>query len=68
MNDLAPFGKLIQRLINHSDLSSEESYRAFCEILKGEQPDLQQGAFLSALVAKGCDRSNSESGWHQIYA
>lgn len=66
MNDLAPFGKLIQRLINHSDLSSEESYLAFCEILKGEQPDLQQGAFLSALVAKGETSGEIEGAWRAI--
>ncbi len=66
MNDLAPFGKLIQRLINHTDLSSEESYRAFCEILKGQQPDLQQGAFLSALVAKGETSGEVEGAWRAI--
>jgi anthranilate phosphoribosyltransferase len=66
MSDLAPFGKLIQRLINHSDLSSEESYRAFCEILKGEQPDLQQGAFLAALVAKGESCGEIEGAWRAI--
>ena len=66
MNDLAPFGKLIQRLINHTDLSSDESYLAFCEILKGEQPDLQQGAFLSALVAKGETCGEVEGAWRAI--
>ena len=66
MNPLISFGKLIQRLIQKSDLSSEEAYLAFCEILKGEQPDLQQGAFLAALVAKGETVDEIEGAWRAI--
>ncbi len=66
MNPLISFGKLIQRLIQKSDLSSEEAYLAFCEILKGEQPDLQQGAFLAALVAKGETVGEIEGAWRAI--
>jgi anthranilate phosphoribosyltransferase len=66
MNHLIPFGKLIQRLIQRADLSSEEAYLAFCEILRNEQPDLQQGAFLSALVAKGETVGEIEGAWRAI--
>jgi len=66
MNSLVSFGKLIQRLIQKSDLSSEEAYLAFCEILKGKQPDLQQGAFLAALVAKGETSGEIEGAWRAI--
>jgi anthranilate phosphoribosyltransferase len=66
MNPLISFGRLIQRLIQKSDLSSEEAYLAFCEILKGTQPDLHQGAFLAALVAKGETVGEIEGAWRAI--
>jgi anthranilate phosphoribosyltransferase len=47
------FGSKIQRLINKEDLDRDTIRKMFTQVLRGEQPDLQQGAFLAALVAKG---------------
>ncbi|MDH3360070.1 MAG: anthranilate phosphoribosyltransferase, partial [Desulfobulbaceae bacterium] len=47
------FGSQIQRLIRGEDLTRTETYEMFREVMLNEQPDLQQGAFLGALVAKG---------------
>lgn len=47
------FGKIIQGLIAKQHLNEEESYRVFSELLSGTQTDLQQGALLAAMVAKG---------------
>ncbi|MBM3148111.1 MAG: anthranilate phosphoribosyltransferase, partial [Actinobacteria bacterium] len=47
------FGAEIQKLIGAGDLSRQRAYELFCEVLRGGQPDLQQGALLAALVAKG---------------
>ena len=50
---LRAFGKNIDLLINKNNLSREESREMFRQILMNEQPDLQQGAFLAAITAKG---------------
>ncbi len=68
MTDLAPFGKLIQRLINRQDLDADESYQAFRAVLLGEQPDLHQGAFLAALTAKGETAAEIAGAWRAIMA
>ena len=47
------FGAIIQGLIAKKHLSEEESYLVFSELLTGSQTDLQQGALLAAMVAKG---------------
>lgn len=52
-DDLIIFGKQIQQLLNRNNLSEEETYQAFKQILCNKQPDLHQGAFLAALVSKG---------------
>ncbi|WP_113921870.1 creatininase family protein [Alkalibaculum bacchi] len=39
--------------MNKEDLNPQEAERAFISILNNEQTDMQQGAFLSALTAKG---------------
>ncbi len=61
------FGRYIQKLINREDLSRTESYTLFCQILDNEQPDLQQGAFLAALVAKGETPEEIAGAWQAIF-
>ncbi len=61
------FGRYIQRLINREDLSRTESYTLFCQLLNDEQPDLQQGAFLAALAAKGETPDEIAGAWQAIY-
>lgn len=47
------FGQVIGRLMAGQDLSRAESAECYRQVLLCEQPDLQQGAFLSAHMAKG---------------
>jgi anthranilate phosphoribosyltransferase len=60
------FGGSIQRLIRRENLSREETYEMFREVLLDRQPDLQQGAFLAALVAKGETVEEIAGAWSAI--
>jgi anthranilate phosphoribosyltransferase len=64
--DLKTFGGAIQRLIQGQNLSRDECYGLFCQILNNRQPDLQQGAFLAALVAKGETPEEIAGAWQAI--
>ncbi|MBU0973434.1 MAG: anthranilate phosphoribosyltransferase [Proteobacteria bacterium] len=61
------FGALITRLINKENLSREESKQAFIKVLNNETTDMQQGAFLSALTAKGETAGEVAGSWQAIY-
>lgn len=61
------FGRIITRLISGENLSTEESYDAFCMVLNNEVSDMQQGAFLAALTSKGESASEVAGGWKAIY-
>jgi anthranilate phosphoribosyltransferase len=63
---LRAFGADIQRLIERKDLSRDRTYELFREVLLGEQPDLQQGALLAALVAKGETPEEIAGAWQAI--
>lgn len=60
------FGAKIQKLIDGNNLSKVETYEMFREVLLNEQPDLQQGAFLAALVAKGETVEEIAGAWAAI--
>ncbi|MDH4321854.1 MAG: anthranilate phosphoribosyltransferase [Desulfobulbaceae bacterium] len=60
------FGGQIQRLIRGEDLTRQETYEMFREVMRNEQPDLQQGAFLGALVAKGETVDEIAGAWEAI--
>jgi anthranilate phosphoribosyltransferase len=60
------FGAKIQSLIDGKNLSRNETYEMFKEVLLNEQPDLQQGAFLAALVAKGETVEEIAGAWAAI--
>lgn len=60
------FGAKIQKLIDGNNLSKDETYEMFKEVLLNEQPDLQQGAFLAALVAKGETVEEIAGAWAAI--
>ncbi len=64
--ELKEFGNVIQRLINREDLSEEETYSMFSQVLADKQPDLQQGAFLAALVSKGETAQEIVGAWRAI--
>jgi len=63
---LKTFGWNIQKLIDKKDLSEAESYEMFKQILTNKQPDLQQGAFLSALTSKGESPEEIAGAWRAI--
>ncbi len=65
--NISGFGKLITRLINKENISREESYTAFSIILNNQTSELQQGALLAALTAKGETRDEIAGCWEAIY-
>src|SRR5512139_3376776 len=60
------FGAYVQQLIERKNLSRTESYLLFRELLINSQPDLQQGAFLAALKAKGETVDEIVGAWQAI--
>jgi anthranilate phosphoribosyltransferase len=60
------FGARIQKLIEGKNLSQDETQWMFTEVLLNRQPDLQQGAFLAALVAKGETVEEIIGAWKAI--
>jgi anthranilate phosphoribosyltransferase len=64
---LKEFGATIDRVIQKKPLTEEEAYTMFRAVLLNEQPDLQQGAFLAALVAKGETVEELAGAWRAIY-
>ncbi len=61
------FGSLIMRLIRKENLSRRETEAAFNTILKNETTEMQQGAFLAALAAKGETEEEMAGCWEAIY-
>jgi len=60
------FGSRIQKLINKENLDRDTIREMFTQVLQGEQPDLQQGAFLAALAAKGETAAEIAGAWEAI--
>ena len=60
-------GQLITRLINKENLNQLEAFDAFCRVLGNEVTEMQQGAFLAALTAKGETAAEVAGGWQAIY-
>jgi anthranilate phosphoribosyltransferase len=63
---LKDFGGAIQKLIQGVSLDRRECYAWISQILKNEQPDLHQGAFLAALVSKGETAEEIAGVWQAI--
>ena len=61
------FGQSINSLIAGRDLGREQTRRLFSEILLGEQSEIHQGAFLSAITAKGPSPAEIAGAWEAIY-
>ncbi len=60
-------GQIITRLIGKENISHEESHEAFCMVLANEVSEIQQGAFLAALTAKGETADEVAGGWRAVY-
>src|SRR5271157_5427342 len=61
------FGNKVDSLIKGLNLDRSEARELFCQILLNEQPDLQQGAFLAAITAKGATPEEIAGIWEAIY-
>ncbi len=61
------FGAVITRLIQKEPLTRKESERAFISLLTNQVTEMQQGAFLAALTAKGESRQEVAGAWQAIY-
>ncbi|MCP4324780.1 MAG: anthranilate phosphoribosyltransferase [Psychromonas sp.] len=61
------FGAFVTDLIQKKDLTREQSYDAFSILFNNETSDLQQGAFLAGLVAKGESEDEVAGCWEAIY-
>ncbi len=69
MNNISckSFGTAITRLIQGENLDKDESRKLFDEILNDSQTEMQQGAFLAALAAKGETSDEIVGCWNAIY-
>lgn len=61
------FGALVTRLIQKENLSRQEAFIAFQNILNNQVSDIHQGAFLAALSAKGETAEEVSGAWQAIY-
>jgi anthranilate phosphoribosyltransferase len=66
-DSLRYFGGQVDALIKGSNLTRVEASNLFKQILNNEQPDLQQGAFLAAITAKGATPAEIAGIWEAIY-
>lgn len=64
---LKHFGRKVDDLIKGISLTRAEAFELFRQILKDDQPDLQQGAFLAAITAKGATAEEIAGIWEAIY-
>jgi anthranilate phosphoribosyltransferase len=60
------FGGIISRLLQGESLSREDAGRAFSLILENKTTEMQQGAFLAALLAKGETTTELGAAWRAI--
>lgn len=66
-DELRRFGSIVDALIKEKSLSRSEARESFSQILLNKQPDLQQGAFLAAITAKGATPEEIAGIWESIY-
>jgi len=68
MNEnMKKFGSVVTKIINKEGLSREEAKEVFTQILANEPTEMQQGAFLAALKAKGETAEEIAGSWEAIY-
>jgi len=66
-NSTKAFGQAITKLINKENLTRTEAKKLFAEILENRQTEMQQGAFLAALSAKGSTVEEIAGSWEAIF-
>jgi anthranilate phosphoribosyltransferase len=60
------FGNAVTKLIQHEDLSYEETYFFFEQIMNDKPSRMHQGAFIAALSAKGASPLETLAVWKSI--
>lgn len=66
-SELREFGRVIGRLNRGEDLSREEAKECYRQVILSEQPELQQGAFLTAHLMKGPTTAELSGAWDALY-
>lgn len=61
------FGKAIDRLIGKENLTKEEAYEYFSGVMANGETEMNQGAFLAALTAKGATAPEIAGIWQVVY-
>jgi anthranilate phosphoribosyltransferase len=61
------FGARVDALVKKQNITRQEAHEMFRQVLLNEQPDLQQGAFLAAITAKGATPEELAGSWEAIY-
>lgn len=61
------FGAIVTRLIQKENLPRNAAKQAFTAVLNNKVTDMQQGAFLAALTAKGETKDEVAGAWEAIY-
>jgi anthranilate phosphoribosyltransferase len=61
------FGRLIGQLVSGIEMGREDCKEAYRQIILNEQPELQQGAFLAAHLAKGATLEELCGVWDALY-
>jgi len=65
--DLRNFGRIIGALAAGKGLSRAEAKECYRQVILNEQPELQQGAFLIAHLAKGPTTAELAGAWDALY-
>ncbi len=63
---LREFGQLICKVAAGKTLTREESCEAYRQVILNEQPELQQGAFLMAHIARGPTTEELSGAWDAL--
>ncbi|MEW6352630.1 MAG: anthranilate phosphoribosyltransferase [Thermodesulfobacteriota bacterium] len=63
---LREFGRLVAAIAQGKTLSREESREAYRQVILNEQPELQQGAFLMAHIARGPTTEELGGAWDAL--
>lgn len=61
------FGRAIDRLIGKEDLTRTETYEYFSAVMSDRETEMNQGAFLAALTAKGATAEEIAAIWQVVY-
>ena len=64
--ELHDFGKLICKVSSGGFMSREEAREAYRQVILNQQPELQQGAFMMAHIARGPSKEELAGAWEAL--